>query len=460
MSVKIEGLTHLKLGPHQIIQEPENLLKYGNDWLKQWEGMASLVLFPKNTQDLLNIVQWARLYKHRLVPSGGRTGLSGGATALQKEIVVSFDKMNRLIDFNPWERTVTVEAGFITQHLQDFAKEKDLYFPVSFASQGSSQIGGNIATNVGGVHVLKYGNIKQYVLGLEVVTGCGEILKVGKALVKNAVGYPLKDLFIGSEGTLALISQVTLSLISPPDKPQVFLIALEKIEHLLNVFKEFRNKITPLAFEFWTDKAVHYVLSHGNIHFPLQNRSPFYLLIELEEKDSEKALSLFEKLYEKSVVKDGTLSQSSTQAQEIWKLRENISEALSAYKPYKNDVSVRVSKMTEFLKELDQLLNSHYPHFENIVFGHLGDGNLHINILKPDNLLRENFIKECEKANTILFELIKKYEGSISAEHGVGLLKKDYLSYSCSKEEIAVMKNLKKIFDPDNILNPGKIFDL
>ena len=460
LSINIKGLNNLNLSPNQISQEPQHLLEYGNDWLKQWKGKACLVLFPKSSQDLLNIVQWARQYKHKLVPSGGRTGLSGGAVALHKEIAVSFDKMNQLIDFNPWDRTVTVEAGFITQHLKEFAEKKGLYFPISLASQGSSQIGGNIATNVGGAHVIKYGNIKRYVLGLEVITGCGEILKVGKALVKNAVGYPLKDLFIGSEGTLAFISQATLSLVSPPNNPQVFLIGLEKIDHLLNIFKEFRNEIDPLAFEFWTDKGLKYVLSHGNIRFPLQSRSPFYLLIELEEKDSEKALALFEKFYEKSIVKDGTLSQNPTQAQEIWKLRENISEALSAYKPYKNDISVCASQITDFLKDLEKLLSDHYPNFENIVFGHLGDGNLHINILKPDKLLREDFIKECEKVNKVLFELVKKYEGSISAEHGVGLLKKDYLSYTCSSEEIAVMKGLKKLFDPDNTLNPGKIFNL
>ena len=460
MSEKIKGLNSLKLSPNQISQEPQQLLNYGNDWLKQWKGKAGLVLFPKNITDLQNIVFWARQYQHKLIPSGGRTGLSGGATALQKEIVISFDKMNRLLDFNPWDRTVTVEAGFITQNLQDFAKQKGLYFPVSFASEGSSQIGGNIATNAGGVHVLKYGSMKRYVAGLELVTGAGEILKLGKALVKNATGYSLKDLFIGSEGTLGFISQATLSLVSAPNNPQVFLIALENKDHLLEVFKEFRNTIDPLAFEFWTSKALKHVLSHESAPFPLQTKSPFYLLIELEEQDSEKALELFEKFYEKNWVKDGTLSQNSTQKQEIWSLRENISESLSAHQPYKNDVSVRVSKMTDFLQDLEKLLGESYPDFEVVVFGHLGDGNLHINILKPENIKRERFIKDCEKAGQVLFELVKKYEGSISAEHGVGLLKKDYLSYSCSKEEIQIMKNLKKVFDPDNILNPGKIFDL
>ena len=455
-----KDLKNLKLSEAPILYESEELLKYGNDWLKQWPGKAGAVVFPKNTQELLSIVRWAKECGCPLVPSGGRTGLSGGAVALQKELVVSFDKMNQILEFKPFDRSVRVQAGCVTQTLQEFAKEKGLHFPISFAAQGSSQIGGNIATNVGGVHVLRYGNIKNRVLGLEVVTGRGDLLRLGRGLVKNAVGYPLKDLFIGSEGTLGFISEAILSLVSAPEKPQVFLMAVEKSEDLLKLYQEFMNSIPVLAFEFWTDKAVEYVLKHSQTAFPLGTRSPFYALLEIEERESEKTLQLFESFYEKAWVKDGVLSQNLTQAQEIWSLRENISESLSGYQPYKNDVSLRISKMTAFLKDLDKLLASQYPEFENVLFGHLGDGNLHINILKPETWEREAFIKECEKVNETLFSLIQEYEGSISAEHGVGLLKKEYLPYSCSREEIEMMKGIKKTFDPAGILNPGKIFDL
>ena len=457
--MELEDLKNI-LSPEQISDDPQDLLEYGNDWLKQWEGQASLVLFPKNSKDLVSIVQWARKYKYQLIPSGGRTGLSGGATALKKEVAVSFDKMNRIFEFDPWERTVSVEAGCITQNLQEFAEQQGLYFPISFASEGSSQIGGNIATNAGGVHVLRYGTMRQRVLGLELVTGRGEILKLGRGLVKNAVGYDLKDLFIGSEGTLGFVTKAILSLVSPPENPQVFLMALEKSEDLLVLFRKFNKQIQPLAFEFWTDEALKYVLSHGISEFPLSQRSPFYILAEIEERDAAKALSVFEKAFEKGIVQDGVLSQSSAQAKNLWKLRENISEAIASRCPYKNDICVRISKMTDFLKELEELLEKHYPDFENIVFGHLGDGNLHINILKPEKWEKKDFIEQCEKVNEILFSLVKKYQGVISAEHGVGLLKKSYLKYSCSKEELAIMKNLKKLLDPDNILNPGKIFDL
>lgn len=447
------------LSPEQISKNPQNLLEYGNDWLKQWRGQASAVLFPKSTEDVVHIVHWARRHKCKLIPSGGRTGLSGGAVAIQKEVVVSFDKMNRILEFDPWGQTILVEAGCITQNLQEFAKSKGLFFPISFASQGSSQIGGNIATNVGGVHVLRYGSMRQRVLGLELVTGSGELLNLGKGLVKNAVGYDLKDLFIGSEGTLAFVTKAVLSLIPPPDKTQVFLMALDQLDNLLVLFKEFKEKIQPMAFEFWTDEALKYVLPHGSLEFPLSQRSSFYILVEIEDRDKETAFSVFEKAFEQGIVQDGVLSQNSAQAENIWKLRENISESISSHQPYKNDICVRTSKMTSFLKELNELLKKHYPDFENIVFGHLGDGNLHINILKPKNWKREDFIKRCEQVNEVLFGLVKKYQGSISAEHGVGLLKKPYLKYSCSKEELEIMKGLKKLFDPDNILNPGKIFD-
>ncbi len=459
MPLDIRGLEDI-LSPDQISRNPQDLLEYGNDWLKQWKGKANAVLFPKSAKEVSQIVHWARKRKRKLTPSGGRTGLSGGAVALKQELAVSFDKMNRILDFNPWDQTVCAEAGCVTQTLQEFAKSQGLFFPISFASQGSSQIGGNIATNAGGAHVLRYGTMRQRVLGLELVTGSGDILNLGKGLVKNAVGYSLKDLFIGSEGTLGFVTKAILSLAAPPDKPQALLMAVEKLESLLDLFKEFKEKTQPLAFEFWTDSALQHVLSHGALEFPLSQSSPFYILAEIEERDSEKALSVFEKALERGIVRDGLLSQSSAQSKSLWSLRENISEAISHRSPYKNDISVRISQMADFLKDLDKLLAEHYPDFEHIVFGHLGDGNLHINILKPEAWEKESFIKKCERVNDILFGLVEKYQGAVSAEHGVGLLKKPYLQHSLSPEELALMKGVKRLFDPDNILNPGKIFDL
>ncbi|MGI9549222.1 MAG: FAD-binding oxidoreductase [Bdellovibrionales bacterium] len=444
----------------QIKQDKELLSVYGNDWLKQWDGKAGLVLFPKTTQEVVQIIHWAKKQKVKLIPSGGRTGLSGGSTALKKEVVVSFDKMNQISDFNSWEQTVCVEAGVITKTLQDYAREQNLYFPVSFASEGSSQIGGNIATNAGGVHVIRYGSMRQQVLGLEVVTGQGEVLQLGKGLIKNAAGYDLKNLFIGSEGTLGFITKAIIKLTTPPKQPQVFLLAVEKRKFLLEIFKNFKNNLQTLAFEVFSDEALKHVLSHNNLSFPMENRAPFYLLMEIEESEQEIALSIFEKEMEEGRIQDGILSQNSIQKNEIWSFRENISESISCYQPYKNDICVPISKMPNFLEDMEALLEKNYPDFEIIWFGHLGDGNLHINILKPEKMKKEDFVQKCEKVNDLLFSLVQKFKGTISAEHGIGLLKKSYLSYSCSEEEIKIMKSLKKVFDPESILNPGKIFDL
>ena len=459
----LKNLESLKLSRDQISQDPQDLLKYGNDWLKQWSGKAGLVLFPKSTADIVLIIQWAREHRCKLLASGGRTGLSGGAVAIQNEVVVSFDKMNRILDFDPLDQTLSVEAGCVTQAVQEFARNQGLYFPLSFASEGSSQIGGNIATNAGGVHVLRYGTMRRMVLGLEFVTGRAEVLQLGLGLVKNSVGYSLKDLVIGSEGSLGFVSKATLALSPQPDRPQVLCAAAQKSEDILLLFAEFKKRFQPLAFEFWTNKALEYVLRGGGkgLDFPLSSKnSPYYVLVELEERDRAKALQVFEKAFKEEWIQDGVLSESFAQAKKLWEFRENISESLAFREPYKNDVSVSVSKMSDFLKDLNQLFKTHYPGFEVVLFGHLGDGNLHINILRPEGMSKAQFIEKCEEANISLFTLIQKYRGSISAEHGVGLLKKPYLGYSVSPEELNIMKSLKKIFDPDNILNPGKIFDL
>lgn len=447
--------------PDQITTDPSLLSLYGQDWLKQWNGKAGAVIFPKSTKDVVYIVKWARKHKMNLVPSGGRTGLSGGATALKAELVVSFDKMNHISDFNSVEQTVSVGPGVITRILQEFALERGCFFPVSFASEGSSQIGGNIATNAGGVHVLRYGSMRERVLGLEVVTGEGKVLNLGRGLVKNAVGYSLMHLFIGSEGTLGFITKALIKLLSsPPENPFVFLFSVEDKSHIIRLYHHFKSQLKPLAFEVFTDSALNYVMESSESGFPLQNRSPFYVLMEIEESDKEKSFSLFEKALEENLLQDGTLSQNQAQAKELWKFRENITESLSPHQPYKNDICVRTSVMAKFLDETEDCLKKQYPDFGVIWFGHIGDGNLHINILKPKDLEKEKFLKQCEKANEILFSLVKKYQGTISAEHGIGLLKKPYLGYSRSEEEITLMKQIKRVFDPEGIINPGKIFDL
>ena len=458
MSYPIEQLKKI-LNPEQISTDPNALKTYGNDWLDFYKPAPSMVLFPESRKNVEDIIKWARECKLSLVPSGGRTGLSGAAAAQNKEVVVAFERMNKILEFNKIEQSLTVQPGTITKSIQTWAEERSLYFPLSFASEGSSQIGGNVSTNAGGVHVIRYGSLRKWVLGLEVITGTGHTLSLGRSLIKNTAGYDLMNLFIGSEGTLGIITEITLQLTKKPEPPCVFLFSVPDLSALMNLYHLFKSKLPLRAFEMFTSLAVEHVQKNSSVSFPLKEKSAYYVLTETDQSTQEEALSLFESALKEGYVLDGVISENSRQAMELWSFRENISEALSPHFPYKNDVSVRISFLPDFLSEMNSILKKEYPDFEVVWFGHIGDGNLHINILKPEKMEKEFFLKRCEKVNDILFSVIKKYKGSISAEHGVGLLKKPYLSYSCSEQELKYMKSIKKIFDPTGIFNPGKIFD-
>lgn len=448
------------LPTEQILTDEENLQNYGKDWTKHLPVKPLAIAFPKSTEDVVALVKWARDNKTALVPSGGRTGLSGAATATNGEVVVSFEKMNKILSFNSIDKTATCEAGVITEDLQNFALDKDLLYPVDFAARGSSQIGGNIATNAGGIKVIRYGLTRDWVTSLTVVTGAGEVLNLNNNLVKNASGYDLRHLFIGSEGTLGFITEATMKFTRPPKEPQVFILGVPELSAVMEIFKAYTNKLPLLAFEMFTDVALKFVLNSTDLQKPFETDSKYYVLLEIEQDSEatlETAMELFEQCMESGWVEDGTISQSPQQAKDFWRLREDISEATSAFEPYKNDVSVEVAKVPEFLSEMDAILQKEYPHFDVVWFGHIGDGNLHINILKPKDLSSDEFIKQCYQVNDLLFKMIEKFNGSVSAEHGVGLTKKPYLHHTRSVAEINLMKSIKSTFDPDNILNPGKV---
>lgn len=451
------------LSDDQIVTEPSQLKEYGRDWTRYVEPNPSAILFPKTTDQVKEIILWARKTKTAIVPSGGRTGLSGAAVAAKKEFVLSLEKMNQILEYNEFDQTLKVQAGVITEDLQLEAKNRGLYYPVDFASRGSSQIGGNIATNAGGIKVLRYGLTRNWVAGLKVVTGSGEVLDLNKSLIKNATGYDLRQLFIGCEGTLGIITEASIRLTTPPAPLNLFLVGVNNLDSVMKVFNNFRNKTHLMAFELFTQKALRHVLAAAtDLKKPLESESEIYLLIEFEcpnEGDLEKALEVFEDCVSAGWIQDGVLSQSESQAKEFWRMREDISEALSKYTPYKNDISVTVSHVPEFMRNIDQVFNSKYPDLEVIWFGHIGDGNLHISILKPQGMEMNTFVQRCRDVDQLLYSEIQKLEGSVSAEHGVGLTKKPFLQYTRSEQEIQYMRMIKKIFDPDGILNPGKVFD-
>lgn len=459
-----EALTELMniLGAAKISTEVDSLKKYGKDWTTYFDVDASAVVFPQSADEVVRIVRWARKHSVALIPSGGRTGLSGAAVATSGEVVVSFEKMNQILAFDPIDQTVRVQAGVITEELQKFAKKNGLFYPVDFAARGSSQIGGNIATNAGGIKVVRYGLTRDWVTGLTVVTGSGDLLELNNNLVKNASGLDLRHLFIGSEGILGFICEATIKLLPAPASSQVLILAVPDLPKIMDVFQLFSEKNTLTAFEMMSNKAMQKVLDSTGLPHPLSASSEYYLVIETEAASEEQAtaiMSTFEIAMEKGWVSDGNLSQSEIQAKTFWRYREDISEALSKFSPYKNDISVPISSVPQFMQELDEVLAKAYPTWEVIWFGHVGDGNLHINILRPTGINREEFLKECRRVDQMVFKSVEKYRGSISAEHGVGLSKKSFLHFTRSAAEIELMKGIKKIFDPDHIINPGKVID-
>jgi glycolate oxidase subunit GlcD len=456
--LRLAGLA-ARLPGLRLLSTPAELEYYGRDWTRRWTPAPLAIALPANIDEVQAIVRWANEERVAIVPSGGRTGLSGGAVAANGELVLSLERMNQVLDFNAVDRTLTVQPGVILQKVHEAAQEHDLIYPVDFAARGSCSIGGNIATNAGGIRVIRYGNTREWIAGLKVVAGNGELLDLNRGLIKNSSGYDFRQLLIGSEGTLGIVVEATLKLAEPPPPSQVMLLALPDMDALMQVFALFRQRLSLQAFEFFTDIALNHVLAHG-AQRAIDGDYPYYVVTEFDAADElaqETALAAFEYALEQGWVSDGAIAQSETQATALWRLREGITESLAAHKPYKNDVSVRISAVPAFLHEMQDLLSREYPDIEVVWFGHIGDGNLHINVLRPEGLAEDAFIAQCEHVTKLLAETLHRHGGSISAEHGIGLVKRAYLESTRSAAEIALMRGVRQVFDPNGILNPGKV---
>jgi FAD/FMN-containing dehydrogenase len=442
--------------------DPHELAEYGKDWTKTYAPDPLVICFPRTTAEVARLLKLASETGQAVVPSGGRTGLAGGAVAAKKEAVLSMKRMTRMDAVDPVARTVRVQAGAITEGVHHHAKTHGLTWPVDFASKGSSHVGGNIATNAGGVNVIRYGLTRQWVLGLEVVLPTGEILELNGALEKNNTGTDLRQLFIGSEGTLGVITEATLKLAPLPREEDVFLFAVPNLDAVLELFRLARMApITLQAFEFFTDLCLARVTKHLGARPPFAAPSSHYVLVEIERPaDAAVTEKWLEEVLESGFVTDGTMAQSPRESEEFWRLREGISESLaSTGLPHKNDVALPIAALKPFCAELADFFGIHYVGWEICNFGHIGDGNLHINIMKPEGMPVPEFRAATKAVDRDLFALVRKHHGSISAEHGIGLLKKEFLSFTRTVHEIELFRAIKKIFDPKGILNPGKIWD-
>lgn len=451
------------VGAERVLDDPDSLTRYGSDWTRVYTPAPCAIVLPGTIAQVQEIVRLAVAERLALVPSGGRTGLSAGAVAHNGELVLALDRLNSIEEFSPIDRTVRCGAGVITEQLQQFAEQQGLYYPVDFASSGSSQIGGNIATNAGGIKVIRHGMTRDWVAGLKLVTGTGELLDLNRGLLKNNAGYDLRHLAIGAEGTLGVVVEATMRLARPPEDLAVLVLGVPDMASIMKVLACFQAEMDLYAFEFFSELALQKVVEHQGLQRPFADATEFYALLEFEQRgdaEMEQAMTLFEQCVERGWAHDGVVSQSVAQAESLWRLREDISETISQWTPYKNDIATIVSRVPDFLAEVESVVSHHYPEFEIIWFGHIGDGNVHLNVLKPEDLDMAEFQRRCGEVSKWVFEIVQRYGGSVSAEHGVGLLKKDYLSYSRSDTEIELMRQIKRVFDPANILNPGKVLDV
>lgn len=440
-----------------LATDAESLATYGRDWTKVFNPKPCMVVFPRTTREVSDVLRLCSQFGVAVVPSGGRTGLAGGAVAESNELVLSLERMRGIGPVDTAGLTVTVEAGVVTQALHEHLKPLGLTWPVDFASKGSSHVGGNIATNAGGVKVIRYGLTRHWVLGLRVVLGDGRILTLNGALEKNNTGPDLRQLFIGSEGTLGVVTEATLKLCALPRPADVFLFSVRDLRCVLDLFRHVRRSpMTLSAYEFFTDKCLARLQRHRNVRSPFADPASHFVLLEVDAGEHDHWL---EDVFARGLVLDGVRAESSAQASELWALREGISESLSATGlPHKNDISLPVAALEAFVDDMERLLAERYPSFELCVFGHIGDGNLHVNIMKPETMDKAAFLAMAHDSDRAMFELVRSHRGSISAEHGIGLLKRDHLHFSRTPEEIALFRMLKAGFDPKGILNPGKIW--
>ncbi|MFC3676419.1 FAD-binding oxidoreductase [Ferrovibrio xuzhouensis] len=456
------------VGPKGWSQDPDIIAPHLREPRDLYAGISPLLLRPANTEEVAAIVKMARETKTKLVPQGGNTGLVGGSIPFMgnDEIILSLQRMNRIRSLDALNDTITVEAGVVLAQVQQAAREADRLFPLSIGSEGSCTIGGNLSTNAGGNAVLRYGNTRELALGLEVVLADGQVWDGLRGLRKDNTGYDLKDLFIGGEGTLGIITAAVLKLHPLPRAMATAFTAVPNpaaaIELLSMAKTATGGQVT--GFELISRRSLEFALKHnpGTVD-PVAEPHPWYVLMEFSSGRNDGAIgetmeALLADGFEKALVLDAAIAQSDGQRAAFWKLRELLSDS---QRPeggsIKCDISVPVSKMAEFIDRATAAVEAHVPGVRIVAFGHIGDGNVHFNASQPVGWERAKFLELWDKVHAIVHDIAHGMQGSISAEHGVGRMKIDEIVHYKSPVEIEMMRKLKRAFDPDNILNPGKV---
>ena len=456
-----ERLAGIVGAPH-VLTAPADLAPYLTDWRGRYRGQALCVVRPGNSAEVAAVVTACSDAGAPIVPQGGNTSLCGAATPDGEggAVVLSLGRLNRIVAVDPQNNTISVEAGCTLAAVQAAARAADRLFPLALASEGSCQIGGNLSTNAGGVQVLRYGNTRELTLGLEVVLPNGEIWDGRRGLRKDNTGYDLKQLFIGAEGTLGIITGAVLKLFPLPKTQTTCWLNVASpaaAVDLLNSAKSvFDAQLT--AFELVSEASLALVLKNIPDTLPPTARSPWYILAEFSDAAPAAVEHWLAGRLEAGAVGDAVIAHSETQAKKLWALRENISEAQKIEGiSIKHDVAVPVSAIPAFLERADAALERAFPGIRIVAFGHVGDGNLHYNLSRPDAQENAAFIASQPEVNRIVHDAVHALNGSISAEHGIGQLKREELLRYKSPVEIALMRSLKQALDPRGLMNPGKI---
>ena len=445
-----------------------DLAAYANDWRGVFTGVPLAVCRPADTQQVAALVTLCAAQGVSIVPQGGNTSMCGGATpdSSGQQVILSLSRLNRVRDISPLNNTMTVEAGCVLQTLQELAAQHDRLFPLSLGAEGSCQIGGNIATNAGGVQVLRFGNTRDLVLGLEVVLPDGQVLNLLKALRKDNTGYDLKHLFIGSEGTLGIITAAVLKLFPAPRSRAAAFAAFQTPQQALELLGLMRGAMGDrfTAFELMSDASVAMVKRYFPASPALFTAPfPWHVLMQASDGGEQAALdsafqTALEIALERGVIDDVLVATSEAQAKELWKVRENISEA-QQYDGgnIKHDIAVSVASVPAFIEEVLPLLHAAYAGVRPVVYGHLGDGNLHFNVSGPAGMSAAEWQAETDRVNVIVLDVVARMRGSFSAEHGLGQLKNHEMALYKTPLEIDVMRRVKNALDPMKLMNPGKL---
>ena len=450
----------------RLLTDPADMAPFLEDWRKLWRGRALAVAQPNDAEGVAAVVRWCAESGTPIVPQGGNTGLCGGAVSKTGQIILNLRRLNRITDVDPINDTMTVEAGCILADIQQAASNIERYFPLSLGAEGSCQIGGNLSTNAGGINVLRYGNAREQVLGLQAVLPDGQIWSDLNELRKNNTGYDLRNLLVGSEGTLGIITAAVLKLYPQPRQVETAFVALKDLDSCLELLTAARidSGGTLSSFELIPKLGIELAEKHvPGCRNPLSTSSDWHIIMVYSSAANGTDLRLalentLANALDNEIISDAVISASETQTTQIWKIREGLVEAQQmAGERYTYDVSVKISQVPEFIERAGMLAQSKMTGIRPYAFGHVGDGNIHLSLFQPDDVDGTVFRARLPEFDELIFNLVHEYGGSFSAEHGIGLLKLEEMSSYKDPAGLSVMRAIKQAVDPFNIMNPGKV---